>query len=306
MTGEEAIRFSCDDDDLIGVLHRPERPGSRGIVVVVGGPQYRIGSHRQFVHLARGLAAEGTAVLRFDYRGMGDSDGTYLGFEHVHDDIAAAVDALTAAAPEVTEVILWGLCDAASAILFYAARDSRIGGVVVVNPWVRTVAGEARTYLRHYYVRRLMDREFWGKVARGEFNPIAAARSFARLIRKSMAGSRAAEGTADAAETPVTTTKTSNELPRLLVAAPPDDPRPLPERMADGLQRFDGRVLVITSDKDLTAQEFLDAAASSPKWGQLLADGRVTRRRLDPSDHTFSRREWRDQVTAWTAEWLRG
>jgi len=301
MTGEEAIRFSCGDDHLIGVLHRPEHPARRGVVVVVGGPQYRIGSHRQFVHLARGLAAEGNVVLRFDCRGMGDSDGTYLGFEHVHDDIAAAVDALKETAPEVTEVVLWGLCDAASAILFYAARDPRIGGVVLLNPWVRTVAGEARAYLRHYYVCRLLDREFWAKVGRGELNPVAAVRPIASLVRRSIAG-----GGADVAETPETKVEAGNGLPRLLVAAPPDDPTPLPERMAAGLHRFDGRVLVITSGNDLTAQEFLDAAAASRQWGQLLADGRVTRRRLDPSDHTFSRREWRDQITAWTAEWLRG
>jgi len=306
MTVEAAIRFACGDDHLIGVLHRPETPARQGLVVVVGGPQYRIGSHRQFVHLARGLADQGTAVLRFDYRGMGDSDGTYLGFEHVHDDIAAAVDALTAEVPEVSEVVLWGLCDAASAILFYAARDSRITGIALLNPWVRTVAGEARTYLRHYYIGRLRDREFWRKVARGEFNPVAAVQSIVGLVRRSMGGNTAESSGADGVSPSDTAGEADTDVPRLLVAAPPDDPAPLPDRMADGLNRFAGRVLVITSGKDLTAQEFLDAAAASPSWGRLLGDSRVTRRRLDPSDHTFSRREWRDQITAWTAEWLRG
>jgi alpha/beta superfamily hydrolase len=45
------------------------------VLVIVGGPQYRAGSHRQFTLLARSLAEQGFAVLRFDYRGMGDSTG---------------------------------------------------------------------------------------------------------------------------------------------------------------------------------------------------------------------------------------
>jgi dienelactone hydrolase len=58
---ESALTFNCADA-LGGVLARPEQPTRRG-VIVVGGPQYRVGSHRQFLQLARALAAEG--VFRF-------------------------------------------------------------------------------------------------------------------------------------------------------------------------------------------------------------------------------------------------
>jgi hypothetical protein len=49
------------------------------VVIIVVGPQYRAGLHRQFVSLARTLSTAGFLVLRYDYRGMGDSDGEYLG-----------------------------------------------------------------------------------------------------------------------------------------------------------------------------------------------------------------------------------
>ena len=63
---------------LIGMLHRPESADARrAVVVLVGGPQYRVGSHRQFVLLARELCRRGIAVLRFDFSGMGDSDGEH-------------------------------------------------------------------------------------------------------------------------------------------------------------------------------------------------------------------------------------
>ena len=48
---------------------------------MVGGPQYRVGSHRQFTLMARAFAAAGYPVLRFDYRGIGDSEGESRGFE---------------------------------------------------------------------------------------------------------------------------------------------------------------------------------------------------------------------------------
>jgi len=58
-----------------------DRRAACGVLIVVGGPQYRVGSHRQFLLLSRRLAAEGHPVMRFDYRGMGDASGAMRGFE---------------------------------------------------------------------------------------------------------------------------------------------------------------------------------------------------------------------------------
>ena len=72
---EQALSVECRGESLLGVLHLPITPRDLGVIVVVGGPQYRAGSHRQFVLLARALADAGHAVLRLDVRGMGDSTG---------------------------------------------------------------------------------------------------------------------------------------------------------------------------------------------------------------------------------------
>jgi len=79
---------------------------------------------------------------------------------------------------------------------------------------------------------------------------------------------------------------------------------PLRERMLAGWQGYTGPILLIVSGADLTAQEFLDMAQASRQWRKLLAAPRVQRRTLAAADHTFSRREWRDQVAAWTAQWV--
>src|SRR5688572_251420 len=202
----------------------PDTPASRGVLIVVGGPQYRAGSHRQFTLLARDLAASGIASLRFDYRGMGDSSGAARTFETVNEDIGCAIDRLTEGAPAVNEVVIWGLCDAASAALFYAHRDPRVRGVVLVNPWVRTQQGIAQAHLWHYYGARLIDTGFWKKLFRAEIDFQKSVTALAKF----------------AADT----------------ARPKREAGSLPDRMEDALRRFRGRVLLILSGKDLTADEF--------------------------------------------------
>ena len=53
---EEAGKFPCGDATLLGIISVPDSADDTGVVVIVGGPQYRVGSHRQFVLLARSLA----------------------------------------------------------------------------------------------------------------------------------------------------------------------------------------------------------------------------------------------------------
>jgi exosortase A-associated hydrolase 1 len=271
---EEAVVFPCGEEELVGVFALPEQSGPRGVLIVVGGPQYRAGSHRQFTLLARYLAQRGIASLRFDYRGMGDSSGASRTFEGAEEDIRAAVDRLVERLPAPREVVIWGLCDAASAALIYAQADPRVSGLILVNPWVRTEVGSARAQLRHYYGARLLQASFWQKLAQGEFNPARAARSFSGSLMRSIRRSR-------------------NHARK-----------PLPERMEAGLRGFRGRVLLILSGKDLTAQEFNSLVKSSPNWQGLLREPRVTRFEMPGANHTFSRRDWREQVLTWTSAWL--
>ncbi len=279
---ELALRFPCAQDWLTGILSPATGAPTRGVLIVVGGPQYRAGSHRQFALLARSLAARGIPALRFDYRGMGDSTGAARDFNDVDADLRAAVDEFCARVPSLREVVIWGLCDAASAALFYAGQDARIGGLVLLNPWARTPAGHASTTLKHYYRARLLQPELWKKLATGRFDWRAAIGSFAKLA-----------GTA----------LRRRPAPPVALAGKPA--MGLHERMLDGMRAFDGKVLLIVSGNDLTAKEFLDMANGSAPWRRLLAAPRVQRHTLVAADHTFSRREWRDQVADWTADWVR-
>lgn len=273
---ERALSFRCGADALVGIASVPAAPCARGVLIVVGGPQYRIGSHRQFALLARHLAAHGIAAMRFDYRGMGDSDGEERDFETIHDDIRAALDAFVDAVPGLADVVLWGLCDGASAAAMYAPGDARVRGLVLLNPWVRTDDSVARTTLKHHYRDRLRDPAFWRKLARGRFDYAGSLTSMLKLVRTAFAGRAAAQ----------------------------DGPAALPERVRQGLHAFGGHTLLVIGGADLTGREFCDVAGSTPAWSRLLAAPHVSWRRIEDADHTFSRRAWRDQVAEWTREWV--
>lgn len=277
---EQALTFECRGETLVGILSGRERRNSVGVLIIVGGPQYRVGSHRQFVLLARALANAGIPTLRFDYRGMGDATGNMRSFEDASDDIAAAIATMQLQCVEVNRIVLWGLCDAASAALTYwhSARDTRVAGMVLVNPWVRSEAVLAKTHVKHYYLQRLREKDFWRKLVRGDVKVAKAIKAFAGNVILA-AGKR--EGNS--------------------VAKPTD----FQDRMADGLRSFGGPVLLITSGRDLTAKEFLENAQASLRWAGLLDREHVVRHDVQDADHTFSSALWTREVEARTLGWLR-
>ena len=276
---EEALWLDHDGEQMLGILHRATGASQPiGVVIVVGGPQYRIGSHRQFTLLARDLAAAGFPVLRFDYLGMGDSDGAWRDFDAIRADIGIAVDNLMQHEPGLAGVVLWGLCDAASANAFYAVHDRRVVGQIALNPWVRTSEGEAQAFIRHYYLQRLLDPALWRKIARLEFDLVGSLRDFIGKLRHSHSDSK-----------DVVT----------------DSNRPLPERVRDSQIQFSGPTLLILSGNDLTAREYEDRVGEDAAWRAWLQSPTVQVQRLEEADHTFSRAAWRDQVAAWCGDWLR-
>lgn len=274
---ESALLFACDGEQLVGILHRPDvQARSIGVLVIVGGPQYRVGSHRQFVLMARSFAAAGYSVLRFDYRGMGDSSGATRSFEAVHRDIKAAMDAFLTAQPSLRSIVLFGLCDAASAALMYCCSDSRLRGLILANPWVRTEAGAARAVVRHYYLQRLLHRSFWAKVFAGEYRLLESLRSFVHSLGSS---TRMKAQTAGAA-------------PAYL------------QRMREGFAGFGNPVLLLLSDRDLTAREFQDLCSSAPEWSRCIAATNVRSYAVRDADHTFSSRASLRDVCSQTLQWL--
>ena len=275
---DQPVVMPCAGEALVGIISQPEQPATLGMVMVVGGPQYRVGSHRQFVLLARCLASAGFPVMRFDHRGLGDSSAERMPFDAIHGDIRVAIDTLQRQCPSVQRVVLWGLCDGASAALLYSGRgdDPRVAGLCLLNPWVRSDATLARTRIKHYYAGRLLEGSFWRRLWQGEYE-----------WRPSLAG-----------------------LWQNLQALRPEPPSAQPEpsfrhNMARALRQFLGQVLLLLSACDYTAKEFLECAQSDPAWQGLLQRPQLERVDVADADHTFSRAIWRAAAEQAVLGWMR-
>lgn len=278
---EQAIQFQSTQggtsQTLVGILS--PAAGTTGLLIVVGGPQYRVGSHRQFVKMCRAAAANQIPAFRFDVAGMGDSTGELAPFYQQTADIHAAIDQFFLLQPQLTAVVLWGLCDGASAILLALRQkpDPRVSGLVLLNPWVRQQHSYAQTLVKHYYLQRFMQKEFWQKLLSGKFDLVGSCKALLANLRQSKQQYVQDPGLSQTTE--------QNYV----------------NHMQQSWQQFNrggGQVLVITSGNDLTAKEFLDLTATDTDWQQLLKQ--ADHQQIDEANHTFSTALWREQVEQMT------
>ena len=244
----EALTFDCAGSRCWATLDAA--PGSTGLLIVSGGNELRMGSHRGMAKLSQDLATQGFPVFRFDRRGVGDSEGDNAGFESSAPDIAAALATFRAAQPQLKRVIAFGNCDAASALLLHPSLE--VDALILANPWTIEPSDDDDTpppaVVRAYYAKRLRDPRAWLKLLRGGVN--------------------------------LRDTRTS-----LKAAARADAPSPLAERLAAALQKHDLPISILLASQDGTAIAF-DAAWGSPTFAAVRHRGHITRHAS--ASHSFA------------------
>jgi hypothetical protein len=151
-------------------------------------------------------------------------------------------------------------------------KGLRVIGLALLNPWVRSDAGLARAQVKHYYRQRLLEPDFWRKLLAGGVG-WQTLRSFDSRLR---AMQRPAPASA------------SN----------------FQERMAQGWRAFPGRILLLLSERDLTAQDNVQHASVAPPWANWSTHPRLTKHTLPGADHTCSAPATRQLAQSQTLKWL--
>lgn len=162
---ERIVRFG-PGEGLAGILSLPHEPspGAPYVVLINAGVVHRVGPNRLYVDIARRLAASGTAVLRFDLSGLGDSEvvsAATTAAEAAVMDIQAALDYLQQAR-QAQHFIVGGLCAGADYSMMAAFVDARIQGTILIDP---SVERTARSRLIHVS-RRLARPDTWAEILR--------------------------------------------------------------------------------------------------------------------------------------------
>ncbi len=165
---QEHIAIFGRTRNLVGILTQPitdHGPRKPAVIILNSGVIHRVGHHRMYVVMARQLAAAGHLVLRFDFSGIGDSGSRSDSLEPraaVLADISEALDWL-AQTRGATEAILLGLCSGADIALRYGHADSRVVGLMLLDP---TIPPTWHFYW-HYIRRRVTNMNSWQTFLRG-------------------------------------------------------------------------------------------------------------------------------------------
>lgn len=254
------LTFAVEGQQLVGSLDPAD--ATTGLLIVSGGNEVRSGPWSSQALLAERIAASGFPVLRFDRRGVGDSEGSNAGFTGSEADIKGALSAFRAHLPTLKRVVGFGNCDAASALML--AGGAGCDALVLSNPWTFEPEPETEpdgapiaasepepepepatpmpaAALRAHYLRRLTDpRAIWrlltGKVEVGKL-----AGSLVEAVKPAAA------------------------------------PTSLAEQMAQGLRSYSGSVTILIAERDRTAQAFL------ANWDR--SDARI--RKCPEASHSF-------------------
>jgi exosortase A-associated hydrolase 1 len=188
------LTFDCDGSALGASLD--SAAGETGLLLVTGGTQTRIGSHRMYEQLAGSLAGASWPCFRYDRRGVGDSEGEDPDFKGSGPDLAAAAAAFRREQPQLSRVIGFGLCDGASTLALHG-RAAGLDGYILANPWfVEAEAGEpAAAAIKSHYKDQLLSLDGWKRLLSGSISYRKVLKGIGRIVASkpsSLAGEIAA------------------------------------------------------------------------------------------------------------------
>ena len=159
--------------------------------------------------------------MRFDRRGVGDSEGPNREFLSSAPDLAAALAAFRRECPQLSRVVGFGNCDAASALMLTGGAG--LDALILSNPWTFDDGEEIPAQvIRAHYRRRLADPVAMRRLLTGKVSP-------AKLLRGLTSALRPA----------------------------PAKPQGLAGDIAEGLAGFSGPVRFLIAERDRTGLTFL-------------------------------------------------
>lgn len=309
MSDVRAVSFpNQKGEKLFGTLHLPAAGEAHKpcVVLLSPGVKMRVGPGRLYVPLTEALTALGHPVLRFDFFGLGDSEGelaeTMLADIYNHIEVGRYVDDTLAALSWLrsqghTKFLLGGLCGGAITALLAAKRDAAVIGLISLGMTV-TLASNAATpgkYLttkqldgkRSQYFRNLLKlKSLWRFVTfRSDYATIW--HSMKRLVVKPKA--KPVVAAAGKAELPPEQRGNANPL--------------FPPAYFEFLERG-GKALMVFSEKDRLWSEYEE------KFEQPFAErlkplaGNIEKHVIANANHVMALSEWQREMVDTARAWL--
>lgn len=170
---------------LYGILEQPETTvKDTAILLLSPGIKMRVGPHRMYNKLSKVLVDKGFAVLRYDFYGLGDSEGAldqkilvdvYNSIQNGRyiDDTIDAMDWL-GATYNIDKFVLGGLCGGAITGMLAGSADERVKGLIALglinvfeggeDNFSKFVTEGQLEDLKKGYISKLTDIDSWKRI----------------------------------------------------------------------------------------------------------------------------------------------
>lgn len=317
MPDVRAIAFpNADGRTLFGTLHVPRsrRPELPAVILFSPGAKMRVGPGRLYVPLTEVLNSLGYLVLRYDFYGLGDSEGeldetllvdVYSNIQvgRYVSDGQMAIDWLRREYG-ASRFIVGGLCGGALTGLLVAEREPSVEALLSIGMTV-TLDSDSATpskyltqfelaHLRQGYIAKLLDPRAWLRLLtfRSDFGVIVRSMLSGLTTKRPSAASGFAP---QAGEEPA-----AASLPREQLA----NVNPLFPTAFFAFLGRGGRALMVFSEKDRMLgdwrEKFVDLY---PEQMRRFAP-QVTEHVVPGANHVLSERAWQQEMHAAAQTWL--
>lgn len=290
---------------LFGILETPaDRPAALAAILLSPGVKMRVGPECVYRRLADQLVRAGVAVLRFDFYGLGDSQGTLneelLRDIYNHTEVGRFVEDTVDAMDWMERhcgarrFLLAGLCGGAITGLLAGGRDRRVAGLIGlgITPVLAAASANASLYMtagqlvesRRQYVRRLLSPQAWYRLVTLQCDFRLMWRFLTDPLKKRAAG--------DAPGAPAVVPENDNANPLF----PPaffnmtGSKRPM-------LLVFGGSDRLQWEFEEKFVARYRDRLAQVPDAYDVHV--------IKDANHVLSLREWQNEMLEVSARWLR-
>jgi len=263
---------------LAAILHLPPNAKSTFILMLHGWSGYRTGPHQMQTRAARRFAQLGFPVLRFDFAGRGDSDGSteLATLATMKDDVDSVLDWIKSTFPE-HNILLAGLCSGCE-VAFAAASSPQVKALMLWSaPVFAAGASQERTRRKRWhhlgeYARKLLRPSTYKKLLRGSVD----VRGVSKVLFHQGGESKNIE----------------NDLPGQL-------PRGWRRSILERNQKLKLPILLIFGSADPTAAEALE-------WyeNQFSDNCKIDKKWIEGANHSYYGLAWEREVIEESDAWL--
>jgi uncharacterized protein len=291
---------------LFGVLHTPASawPGKLTVLLLSPGVKMRVGPQRLYLQMTARLLELGLSVLRFDFHGLGDSEGTLheeqLRDVYNHIEVGRFVDDTVDAMDWMQQTygcerfLLSGLCGGAITGLLTGERDSRVAGLLAlgITPVLASRAADASLYMtvgqlemqQRMYLGKLLSPQAWFR--------LVTLQSDNRLIRRMLAHwGRQLLG--------------RSQEPPAVPPAENDNANPLFPPAFFKMLSTRRPMLLVFGGSDRLHWEYEEKFVSRHRERLAAMPALAEVHVVEHANHVLSLREWQDEMLDVVTRWLR-